>query len=71
MATVLVIYSKLHLADTLVLPNKVAGLQFGLVEHSHGAQNLLDQKMPQTSTTPPPLHVKHGTLSWVKVMKTF
>jgi len=40
------IYSKLHLADTLVLLNKNGGLQFGLVEHSNGVQNLLDQKMP-------------------------
>jgi hypothetical protein len=46
MAIVLVICSKLQQADTLVLLNKNAGLQFGLVEHSNGAQNLLDQKMP-------------------------
>ena len=51
-ATVLVIYSKLHLADTLVLPNKNTGLHFGLVEHSHGAQNPLDQKMSYASTLP-------------------
>jgi hypothetical protein len=45
-ANVLVIYSKLNLADILVLLNKNAGLQFGPVEHSHGAQTLLDQKIP-------------------------
>ena len=46
MVIVLVIHSKLDLVDTLVLLHKNAGLQFGLLEHSHGAQKLLDKKMP-------------------------